>query len=323
MCLFSCEEIFVGSDPPNTYATNFELLWKDFDQNYPSFIIKKIDWESIYQQSSSEIEFINNDREFFDLLSKITLNFKDGHVALIGRFGDIRYIRSNGITENTPNNIQNYVSNIKNSNQAISYGDINGNNFGYIRVKTFSSFLSPSYFEVIDEILTIFSNKRGIILDLRSNDGGASVNANTIASRFINNSSCAIKLKYRNGPNHNDLTEGIKIFIESEGVSYTKPIAILTNRRTASASEYFTQSLMDYSNVTIVGDTTSGSLGNSVWRELPNGWTYRMTINLAETCNNVSYEDIGIPPDVPIWISKQDSINGIDTILEKAISILE
>jgi C-terminal processing protease CtpA/Prc len=319
----SCEKLLIESDPSNTYATNFELFWSDFDQNYPLFIVKKINWDSTYQKSTQEIKSLNNDEDFFNFLSKIILNFEDAHVNLRTNYGDVRFIHSNSVTENSPTQIQNYVSNLKDINKAIDYGDIDGTELGYIRIKTFGSFLPISNFEVIDEILIQFENKKGIVLDIRSNGGGSSTNAITVSSKFINESSCFMKYRYRNGPKHNDLTDGINLSIQPKGtVFYTKPIAILTNRTTVSASEYFTQSLKDYSHVTIVGDTTSGAIGIPIWRELPIGWTYRIPINLAETCNGISYEHIGIPPDFPIWISQEDSNNGVDTILEIAISVL-
>ena len=46
--LYSCEKLFIKPDKENTPINNFELLWKDFDENYSFFEYKKINWDSLY-----------------------------------------------------------------------------------------------------------------------------------------------------------------------------------------------------------------------------------------------------------------------------------
>ncbi len=75
-------------------------------------------------------------------------------------------------------------------------------------------------------------------------------------------------------------------------------------------------------HVSVVGDTTAGGLGNNVWRELVNGWNYRMTISLTTDKNGISFEGTGIPPDEVVWISKADSVAGTDTQIEMAIELI-
>ena len=73
----------------------------------------------------------------------------------------------------------------------------------------------------------------------------------------------------------------------------------------------------------MIGDTTSGGLGGQpITRELPNGWVYRIPTARELTPEKEIFEGVGIPPDIAVWITEQDSLNGKDTILEKAIQIL-
>lgn len=97
-------------------------------------------------------------------------------------------------------------------------------------------------------------------------------------------------------------------------------MALLTNRGTGSAVEHFVQALKDLNYTQVIGDTTAGILGANIWRELPIGWSYRMTISLTEDCEGNTHEGRGIYPDIPIWISESDSLNGHDVILEEGVN---
>ncbi len=321
--ILSCDNLLIDKDPKNTNESNFEVFWKDFDRNYPSFIVKNINWDSVYSQSMEKIKTGITEKEFYQLLSEVILNMKDGHSQLSSPFGSTVYRDYSRPTENTIENLESYLSNYVTLNKAISYGDIKSTNLGYIKISTFNYSFPREYFSAIDEILEYFQTKKGIVIDLRSNSGGDIAYAKLIAKRFINDSSIFCKMKFRNGESHNQFTDWLEYSIEPEGkFRYQKSIALLTNRRTMSSAEIFIFPLLELSNVKIIGDTTLGAFGNSIWRELPNGWSYRMTTTLTADKNGNVYEGKGIPPNITMWISKEDSTNGIDKILETAIDIL-
>jgi C-terminal processing protease CtpA/Prc len=76
------------------------------------------------------------------------------------------------------------------------------------------------------------------------------------------------------------------------------------------------------SNVTFVGDTTAGSFSNQINRELPNGWAYSISIGQWVDGDGISYEGIGLAPDLLVQNKKDDVLSGKDEALEKAIEIL-
>jgi C-terminal processing protease CtpA/Prc len=71
-----------------------------------------------------------------------------------------------------------------------------------------------------------------------------------------------------------------------------------------------------------VGDTTGGGSAIPILRELPNGWILRISNSQLMLPSGTDFQNTGLYPQFPIWITSQDAENGIDTILEKAISIL-
>jgi len=80
--------------------------------------------------------------------------------------------------------------------------------------------------------------------------------------------------------------------------------------------------MQELSNVTQVGDYTSGAFSDNIARELPNGWFCFMSIGDYRASDGKSYEGIGVKPDVLMVNTKEDILSGKDPVLEKAITLL-
>ncbi len=310
-------------DPPDNPQKNFEIFWNDFDKMYSFFEYKNINWDSVYAVYNPLIDENTTEEELFEILKKMVLTLKDGHVNLWGPEG----VAYTDWYENYPSNTSYlapaYIQEMTILNEALSYGEITNTQLGYIQIKSFSGSIPVSSFENIDEILTQFQDKQGIVIDIRSNGGGADKNAEAIAQRFTNNRRLYRKIRYRNGPEHNDFTAWINDYIEPGGTQFLKPVALLTNRRCFSSTEDFILAMRVNPKVITVGDTTGGGSGNPIFRELPNGWTYRLSRWQEVDPEGKNFEGKGLYPSIPVWITQQDSINGKDRILETAIEYLE
>ena len=75
-------------------------------------------------------------------------------------------------------------------------------------------------------------------------------------------------------------------------------------------------------HVTVIGDTTGGGVGNPIYRELPNGWTYRLSTKIQADARGRVIEATGVFPHIPVRTTVADSAAGTDRILEKAIEVL-
>ena len=111
------------------------------------------------------------------------------------------------------------------------------------------------------------------------------------------------------------------MYVEPSGSFYGKKIILLTNRRVFSAANMFASAMSEQPQVTLVGDVTGGGGAGPIGGELPNGWLYRFS---AVAFSNTKKEDIenGVMPDYRINITTKDESAKIDTILEKAIELL-
>jgi len=76
-------------------------------------------------------------------------------------------------------------------------------------------------------------------------------------------------------------------------------------------------------NLIQIGDTTAGGMSDAIMRELPNGWLFQISIGDYLDYNNVSWESIGVPPDIVVQNDSVDIKNGIDKTLETAINYLK
>jgi carboxyl-terminal processing protease len=96
-------------------------------------------------------------------------------------------------------------------------------------------------------------NVQGIIIDLRNNGGGSLDEALNLTDLFIDRGP-VVQVRYSNGyvqvlPEHKN---------QQAGIVYDGPIAVLTNRLSASASEIFAGAIQDYGRGIIVGGQTFG-----------------------------------------------------------------
>ncbi len=252
------------------------------------------------------------------------------HVSLYTPMGDVYW--KSMIPASYPSrrivNAGKYVQRGAPQNSVFEYRTCQDPAIGYMIIPTFAgqgeglSMADPRYL-VIDEILSQWKNMKGIIIDVRWNSGGNSTNAETVAGRFADQSRVYSYRRQKIGPGKDNFSSWKSLSIEPKGsYQFLKPVVVLTSRATSSAAEMFVMAMQVLPHVTIVGDTTGGGVGNPVFRELPNGWTYRLSTEIEADAQGRIIEGVGVFPDVPVVTSAADSANGIDRMMEKGIDII-
>ena len=163
----------------------------------------------------------------------------------------------------------------------------------------------------------------GLIIDVRNNGGGALNYATLMAEHFTNERVLTGYIQHKTGPGHNDFSTPEPIYVEpSKGIRWQKPVMLLTNRHSYSATNDFVNAMSCFPQVKIVGDKTGGGSGLPFSSELPNGWGVRFS---ASPHLNAQQEQIefGIDPDVKVDMQATDEAQGIDTIIETARCLLK
>ena len=186
------------------------------------------------------------------------------------------------------------------------------NHIGYIQILSFMSGTTPNEFV---EALENTQNTDSLILDLRGNTGGLLDNAVFIADMFINDGTI-VDIIYRNG-----YKKSIKA--QDEHLLMNKPVVVLVNGASASASEILSGALKDYHRATLVGRKTFGKGLVQKVVPLPNQTGVNITIARYLTPNGTDINKLGIKPDIEIGNEFDFFIdNKKDIQLEKAKDIL-
>ena len=186
------------------------------------------------------------------------------------------------------------------------------NHIGYIQIISFMSGTTPNEFM---EALENTKNTDALILDLRGNTGGLLDNAVFIADMFIQDGTI-VDIIYRNG-----YKKSIKA--QDERFPLNKPVVILVNGASASASEILSGALKDYHKATLVGRKTFGKGLVQKVIPLPNQTGLNVTIARYLTPNGTDINKLGIKPDIEVDNEFDFFIDSKkDVQLEKAKDIL-
>lgn len=131
------------------------------------------------------------------------------------------------------------------------YGKVPGTNIGYVRLSRFAEETSHELRQAINNLNN--QNISGLIFDLRSNGGGLLDQAKETAELFLNEGSEVVYTKGKY-----DYTE--KHYYSERPPLYgnNKPLIILTDEGTASASEIVAGAIQDWDRGLIVGNNTYG-----------------------------------------------------------------
>jgi Peptidase family S41/Tricorn protease C1 domain len=319
----SCERLFIEPNPTNTPTSNFNHLWQTINEKYAFLEFKKLNWDSVKTVWQPRINDTMNDVTLFRVLDSMVYTLRDGHVNLYGAFN---FSRNWNWYLNYPDNYdpylleRNYYKGVQRYTGPLTNFFLDSNRIGYVRYGSFSSTISD--FD-IDVVVSRFQNTKGIIIDVRSNGGGAVTNIDQLVARFTNQDVLVWREAEKSGTGKNDFGTAVDKIIKPKGpLQYTKPVVILTNRRCYSATSFFVAAMLNLPNVKVIGDWTGGGGGAPSSTQLPSGWVLRYSSTRTLTPTGFNFEN-GTPPTIKMDMLKADSDRGFDTILERALQELK
>lgn len=184
------------------------------------------------------------------------------------------------------------------------------NDFCYIRL---SSFISRNAASEFASILNNNRHKKGFIIDLRSNPGGLLTNAIYISDMFLDGGTIVSTID-RDGYKETQRA--------SSGVYTRKPVVVLINKGSASASEIFSGAMKDNHRAVIVGEQSFGKGLVQEINKLPYEAGVNITIQKYLTPNGTDINKKGITPDIEVALTEEDIKNKNDVQLKKAIEVL-
>jgi len=164
---------------------------------------------------------------------------------------------------------------------------------GYIRL---SSFISQQANREMKDAIAKLGSAKGIVLDLRDNPGGLLTNAIDISNMFLDSGNILSTVD----------RDGYKTPAQSDGHPLCmKPLALLINKGSASASEITSGALRDNNRAILVGQRTFGKGLVQGINRLEDGSGVNVIAKYL-TPNDTDIHKKGISPDVAVELSEQD-----------------
>jgi len=165
-------------------------------------------------------------------------------------------------------------------------------NLGYIRLKSFNENSDKQFLDIVKQFEKN-SKIEGYILDLRNNPGGLLTQAINITDFFLNDGEI-VSTKGRKA------SETRKFFAKKGDQIKGKPIIVLINYGSASASEILAGALKDHKRAIILGENSYGKGSVQSIIPLGNGGGMRLTISKYYLPSGDSISEVGVTPDIVV-----------------------
>ena len=310
----------------------FEAFWSTYNEGYALFDVKHVDWGAVYDVYRPRVTAETTDDELWAVLAEVGGLLNDVHVTLrdpeagrlarsggrsigVGPFDDGTF--SLDLVEEAY--VEAGLASLMDG--TIQYGWL-ADSLGYVRV---SAFRDPEASgRAMDEVVGAFEGARGVILDVRHNGGGDDRAGKAIASRFVAEPRLYMTVAMRKlGQTPAAFAEPVEWWLRPAGPrQYTGPVALLVNSRSISAAENVALAMRAVPHAVLMGETTAGVMADAAPLPLPNGWEVGVPVNVFRDANGVSWEGVGVAPDLWVANDRVDVEAGRDRVLETALGFL-
>jgi CubicO group peptidase (beta-lactamase class C family) len=322
-----------GPDPSLSLPeATFEEFWAIYNEGYALFGVKHVDWDAIHTVYRPRVGPETTDDELWALLEEVIDLLNDVHVTLTDPATG-RQARSGGRSigvgpfENGEFDLhlveQAYASGglASAADGRLRHGWLPGE-IGYLHIRAFEDLEAST--RAIDAVVEGFEGAKGLVVDVRHNGGGDDRVGRALAGRFTAAPRLYMTVATRKfGQVPPAFAAPVEWWVRPAGpAQYTGPIVLLVNSRTISAAENVALAFRAVPHALIMGETTAGVMADTAPQPLPNGWRVTVPINLFRDASGMSWEGIGIPPDLWVKNDRTDVAAGRDRVLETALDFL-
>ncbi|MFJ6616780.1 S41 family peptidase [Kitasatospora sp. NPDC091335] len=330
---------------PNDPPAVFDRFWEDFEENYPFFAAKGIDWHAVRDEKRRTITATTTADQLQAVFTDMLRPLGDAHTGL-GRVvdGHAREVFSGqrpGSTvlteEQTGRARQASAAQLTGPEQLFADGRLGVGRLpggvGYFRVSSFNDYTDGDFRSQVDELdraldalLTGPDRLTGLVVDVRLNGGGSDALGLQIAARLTDRPYVAYRKVARNDPaDPTKFTRPQPITVRpSAGARFTGPVAVLTSSVSTSAAETFTQAMTGRSpRVLRVGENTQGVFSDIMIKTLSPDFLAVLPNEKYLTRDGSTFDGPGIPPDVRTPVFTADELAALrDSALSTARRML-
>ena len=297
----------------------FDELHESVSKYSASISSRNTNWDSLKTAYRPRISEDMTEAAFFGQISALLQTFRDPHVWLCSPTDSMYTIDHLAYNRNYDASVvRRYLAELEVHTAQIHSAYID-DCIGYLFCADFrgdQAIVNDIYASVLNK----FSDTKGLIIDLRVNDGGNVYNAQKLLNKLTDR-----RLRWHRTQNRTQegFDDAYEWFMEPDKtLYYAQPVVVLTGRYTISAGERFAMGAKLLDNIVIIGDTTANTQGSVMGREMLNGWTYTMTFERCTDPDGFNYAGTGIPPDEYVDYDMLSTGNN-DPVLERAVEWLK
>jgi len=192
---------------------------------------------------------------------------------------------------------------------AFAMDDEKASKIGYIRISDFGATTTKE----LNEALKNLEKKKvaGYVLDLRNNPGGFLTAAIDVSDAFLD----AGEIVSTRGKDKTDIE---RMFAKKGDLANGKPVVVLINHGSASASEIVAGALQDNGRGIVMGSKSFGKGSVQQQKPLGDGTAIHITIARYYTPSGRSIQNEGITPDVEVLQSKLEVLEKKESTFSEA-----
>jgi hypothetical protein len=329
---------------PNTPESSFDVFAATFAEQYPFFALHHVDWPAVVAEARRKVTPQTKPSELFAIMKAMMEPLHDAHTSLeaptldgpddgVGYAG---FRMAPGAVD--PDDFPRMHGLLNRYLAAplrlycggqVAFGVLRGD-VAYLRIDAFAGYTTDGAFDsgmvaleqALDATFADASRWRGLVIDLRTNGGGADPYGLAVAARLTKVPYEAYAKQARLDPHDaTRWTPEVRSIVQpTTRAGFFGKVVLLTGPDTVSAGETFTQALLGREpRVERIGQPTQGVFSDVMARRLPNGWIVGMPCERYVT-DGKSYDATGIPPSIEVALYEPNDVSaGDDTALETAI----
>ncbi len=311
----------VASAPTRSFVEQFDTLWTRFDQVYPSFAYKRVDWRAQRAAYRTRALGARSQDELIAVLVDMLTPLHDLHVWLVDPRGQAVPTFRPSVRANFERG--RWESAMREASYVAHHRDLGEGTVGGYAYLYIGSWKEPVTQDALDLVLARVRDAPGLIIDVRNNTGGTDQTALAFAGRFTTRTFTASYVAIRMDSLVRNMEMPLARTIGPRGGwQFTRPVVVLSGRGGFSATESFVAAMRTLPQVTVVGDTTGGASGNPATFVLGNGWRFTVPRWLEFGPDKLPIEGRGVAPHLAMRWDPASYDSARDPLIDAAVGLL-
>lgn len=248
-----------------------------------------------------------------DGTSTAGFSIEDAQTRLRGTIGTPVSLTLRRLNQELPFEVVLRRDNIRVSSVTSSLEEHEGRKIGYLRLQMFGEKTD----EELEGAIRALENQgaEGYILDLRNNGGGYIISAVDVVSKFVPTGSVVTSVEERGAGN--------KVYRSRPSLRQPRPLVLLINQYSASASEITAAALSDYEAARLIGVKSFGKGSVQKIFSLPDGSGVKITTAHYHTPTGKDINEVGIEPHQKVEFEGRSMGGSDDTQYQAALATLQ